>query len=434
MDGKREAEIVVWDARRDVVLVGDDGGLPRVVFETAWPPLDHRLCERVAQVFGLRAVVLEVLDFVTVVLELVADAAAPYGFGWRERDAAGSLGPVYDGWAARRVDRRARWFLPGWYGRACDIIEEQVAKHGGEVTGPAVQIKHWSLSSVLRAPTTLGDVYLKTVLPRLVHEPDIIGLLARRWPRAVPEVLAHCAAEDWWLAADFGGTIGWDLPEDARAGALPVLVEMQQALTGRADELSEVGCTARPPDVLADQFSVLFEREDLWTAPRELRNLHRALLPEEYERLRAVVPFLRECCDGLAAGPVADTLMHGDFFDGNTAARPGGFLIYDWGFVSVAHPLLDLATWLYDATEATAASHVDSYLRCWDGVVAREELERCWRLARPVGAAVEAAKFATLADRVGQDYDFNWLPVMYGWARKLLYATGDGASLTGFRR
>lgn len=427
------AEVVVWDTRRDVVLVDAAGVLPRVVFETKWPPLDHRLCDGVERALGLRTVVLEVLDFVTVVLELTGDPATPPGCRWRERD-AGALTPVYDAWVARTVDRRTPWFVPGWYGRACATIEEQVAARGGALTGYATQLKHWSLSSVLRTPTTIGDVYLKSALPGLVHEPDIIGVLARRWPRAVPEVLAHAAAGHWWLAADFRGTVGWDLPEGERAGALPVLVGMQRAFAGDAAELYDAGCRARPMDVVADQLAVLFAREDLWTAPRSPRNMQRSLLPAEYERLRGLVPVLREYCERLSDDPFPDTLMHGDFFDGNTASRPDGFLIYDWGFAAVAHPLLDLATWLYDADETTATTYVDSYLRCWRQLVAADEAERCWRVARPVGAAVEAWKFAALADKVGPDYDFNWLPVMYGWARGLLDAMADGATRTGFRR
>jgi hypothetical protein len=113
------------------------------------------------------------------------------------------------------------WFRPGWYAGASAYLDRMAAGRGWVRTGPVEQVKHWSMSSVLRAQTDGGRLYLKAILPELAHEPAVIELLARSRPDAVPRVLAHDPAEHRWVAADFVPDL---VPLPTGTGARPGLI------------------------------------------------------------------------------------------------------------------------------------------------------------------------------------------------------------------
>lgn len=83
---------------------------------------------------------------------------------------------------------------------------------------------------------------------------------------------------------------------------------------------------------------------------------------------------------------------------------------------AVTNPLFDLASWLLDASEPDAAGHLDACFAAWSGTVPQERMRNAWRVAKPLAAVVELMKLIELADLVGPDHDFNWLPMTYGWA------------------
>jgi hypothetical protein len=68
--------------------------------------------------------------------------------------------------------------------------------------------------------------------------------------------------------------------------------------------------------------------------------------------------------------------------------------------------VLDLATWYHDDAPASVAA-------------ARHRGAR-WPAGRAVSALYELTKFVELIDLVGPAYAYNFLPVVYGWARKLV--------------
>ena len=63
---------------------------------------------------------------------------------------------------------------------------------------------------------------------------------------------------------------------------------------------------------------------------------------EEYERLRALAPEVRQVCAELAAGPVPETINNDDFTYGSIFVRGGAYRFLDWGDACVSHPFFTL--------------------------------------------------------------------------------------------
>lgn len=417
----REVTVVVLDPTRPALLARRSGRLelPRLRFDGGVPSPDRRIPRELARVTGLDAVLLEPLDFGSHVMELLHPAAAPAGHAWvglADVEAFGADFGQLAGWIGRRGGSRPAWFEPGWFARAAGWLDDTLAGLGLRRTGPVEQAKHWCLSSVLRAPTDRGAVFLKATMPRYAAEPAVVRALAERWPSRVPRVLAGSAADCWWLTADFGGASGFDLPEPERVGALDLLADLQ--LDPPEGQLVRLLARDQP----TQPWSVL-GRAELWGRAADWRSIGRELSPVEHERLAALGPWLARCRARLDESVIRPTLLHGDFHPGNVVHRAAeGFLIHDWSFARADHPFLDLTPWLHETTASAAPHHADAYLARWRDRASAAELAETWRLAGPLGAAAELAKAVELLDATGPDYDFSWLTVCFGWARRLLAA------------
>ncbi|WP_195898716.1 phosphotransferase family protein [Nonomuraea cypriaca] len=236
---------------------------------------------------------------------------------------------------------------------------------------------------MLRTPTDRGDLYLKAVLPRLAREPDITRYLASLRIAPFSTITAISPGDRWWLAEDFGGVDGWTVSAEQRRACLTQLVMVQKETIHRRDELIAAGCVPLTPASLADD--------------------------------------------------VGSTLAR-DFHPGNVIVRDDEILLHDWSFATVTNPLFDLASWLLDTSEPDAASYLDAYFAAWADTVAPERMRSAWHVAKPLAAMVEMMKLIELADIVGPDHDFNWLPMTYGWGRRLLNAaTHPDLTINGWR-
>ncbi|MDO3705755.1 aminoglycoside phosphotransferase family protein [Micromonospora sp. C28SCA-DRY-2] len=401
----------VLGRRRDGEVV-----LPRLRLTASWPPPSSQLPGAVAAETGLRVALLEPLDTTLFVAEPV-DGEPAAGYGWHDAAAFGAASVRR--WRERSAPGgRPAWYRPGWFAAATGWLDAVLAGRGARRTGPVSQIRHWTTSTVLRAPTTEGAVFLKAALPHLVAEPRVIAELARTWPRAVPEVLAHSAEHGWWLSADFGV----QPPARDGAAALRLLARVQAATAGRTGPLEAAGCPVLTLDDLADRVPALTRRAEVWdragTGPGGLTG---------------VAMWLQDRCAELADLDLPATLTHGDLHPDNAADRPDGPLLFDWSFARVSHPLFDLAGWLHQVPEPEARRQVGAYLDGWRELASPSELREAWRVAKPVAALVELAKFVDLMDRTGPGYEFDYLPMAAVWARRVLDGVaGRDAHLTGW--
>src|SRR5215213_6264095 len=134
-----------------------------------------------------------------------------------------------------------RWTDPGWLEQAYDWIGAEVARLGDAVTGPIEQPHIYPWSTVLRVPTSRGDVWFKANAPQLAFEAGLVDLLADRRPDCVPPLLAVDLDSGWMLLADAGTRLR-ELVEAERdlsgwLEILPLYAGLQLDLIGDVDEL-----------------------------------------------------------------------------------------------------------------------------------------------------------------------------------------------------
>ena len=174
----------------------------------------------------------------------------------------------------------------------------------------------WPLSAVLNGVLDGETVFLKAVFPLFHHEPAITEALAREHPGAVPDVLRVDHERGWMLMRELRAEIA----ESVTASLAPALREharIQRSWSLRTDELLALGAQDRAQD---------------W-------------------------PDL-----GL---PVS--LAHGDLHGANVVVDNGRATIFDWSDACVAHPLIDLHTFLaFGVAEADRDAFVDAYAEGWN--------------------------------------------------------------------
>ena len=242
------------------------------------------------------------------------------------------------GAASSLIDaRRAPWARTGWYAATAAWMEDAAAELGYTLTGPVTQLRNWSISSLLVAPTAAGRVYCKAAadLPLFVDEPALAQTLAALYPGRVPTPLKIDRARRLLLMADFGPAVRGNPAVDldhARGPALHAFGKLQRDSAAHLDELFAAGCKDRRLPALAGQIDPLLADP-----------LTRAVMaPADFDALVARAPQLKARVAVVAAYDIPSTLLHGDLHLGNVALRDGGYLFFDWTDACIGFPFLDL--------------------------------------------------------------------------------------------
>jgi len=229
------------------------------------------------------------------------------------------------------------WQQPEWLAEARPWIAAQLERLGLEPVGEIEQghVRWWS--TVMRVPTTGGDLYFKANALPHQFEAGLIAMLARLRPGQVPELPAVDPDRGWLLMRD-GGLRLRELvqsPSDLVRWEelLPRYAELQLALATHAEELLAAGV----PDVrlagLAASIERLLEDDEAILLDRP-----EGLTSQERARLRELVPEVAAAAAELAGYGIPETIQHDDFHDGNVFVRDGRYLFFDWGDSCVSHP------------------------------------------------------------------------------------------------
>jgi Phosphotransferase enzyme family len=259
---------------------------------------------------------------------------------------------------------RPPWTRRGWYAEISDWTHSALEAYDLHLLEPLEQVKQWDISSVLRARTDNGIIYVKAIPALFASEARITAGLARLFPGQVPEPLAtwEQAHEGRLLLRDFGGKTLRESSEDPTQmeDALRLLARMQIQCANRPDELLAIGGRNRRieslpqdlRDLLADPAALLWLREG------------------QAERLHTLIPSIEEITRSLLSGSIPQSLLHGDFHPGNVVSTPLGYLIFDWTDACLSHPFFDLTTVFEDTepalSEETKARHLAAYLGEWE--------------------------------------------------------------------
>jgi len=221
------------------------------------------------------------------------------------------LRPAFERWLAEQrggpIPRlRPAWARPGWLAQA-------EAWAGCDLE----PYRMWPLSAVLLGVLDGEPVFLKAVFPLFHHEPAITDALAREHPGVVPEVLRVDHERGWMLMRELHGEIATEAVPASFTPAVQEHARIQRAWSRRTGKLLALGAQ---------------DRAQAW--------------PDT----------------GL---PV--TLAHGDFHGANVVVDGGRATILDWSDACVAHPLIDLHTFLVEGVDETLHElFVDAYAEGWD--------------------------------------------------------------------
>jgi hypothetical protein len=227
---------------------------------------------------------------------------------------------------------RAAYAHPGGPQAALAWALDALAGIGRRPAGPPEQMRTWNLSSIWRIPTESGrPAWLKLAPSFYDHEGPLLELLSRAVPgreAAIPRVLA--SAKGRLLLDDIAGTDQYGADAAVMADPISELVRLQAALATRLVDLQALGLPDRRLPAVAASIPALVDR---WRS---------ALTPAETAVLDDLVKTLPVRYAGTTAAGLPDTLVHGDFYQGNVRGVPGRWRILDWGDAAIGHPVIDM--------------------------------------------------------------------------------------------
>lgn len=280
---------------------------------------------------------------------------------------------------------RAPWARPGWFASATSWMTERAADAGLEPVGRVELEQQWPLSSVLRVDTAGGRVFFKGVFQLFHHEPGLSVALAERHPELLPEIVAVDAVRGWMLMRELSGELLGDTVVERWSEGLRLLGRVQRAWAGHEPDLIALGAHDRSLGALAHELPDVPDAVEL--------------AAEERARVERAVPELERMCEDVAAGPLPQTLVHGDFHPWNVMLDGTGLRIFDWSDACVAHPLFDLPTFLRRTDDQAARrAMLDSYGEDWADVASVAELRALVGIAEPLAHVHHAVSYLRILD------------------------------------
>ena len=259
-------------------------------------------------------------------------------------------------------------------------------------------------STVFRAPTTAGAVYVKCCGPTQAHEPRLTALLHREFPGLVTEVLALHPDRPWMLVADGGRPLGEVFSGDELLRAwreiLPRYAELQRDVAPRVEDMVAFGT----PDHRAERLIATFE-EVVANEPTVSGQRSDRLTTDERRGLTSLRPTLMDALGLLDALGIDDTLNHDDLHHNNVLVRDRRMVIFDWGDACVSHPFLTLAVTLRFAAQKTGHAEDDvamitlrdAYLEPWSDRSSSQQLRDAAELGRRIGQVSRALTLYAVA-------------------------------------
>lgn len=291
------------------------------------------------------------------------------------------------------------WGSEPWRAAATAWLDEQLARHGIERTGPVEQphLRPWA--TALRAATSRGTVWLKAASPGTAFEIPLYRLLARLAPDRVLMPLALDEERAWIVLPDGGPTLGdtfsgESLPS-ALGSALGPYAALQRALMPHVDELLALGVSDMRAPLMPQRFEQALVECEAYVA-RSGSAEDRVVLA----RVAGARDTFAAWCSELGRGPVPPSLDHNDLHPWNIFAARDGLpaRAYDWGDSVIAHPFASLLVALGFVRHGTRAAADDprvsavrdAYLAAFSDLAPHAELVRAAELACRVGKVARA--------------------------------------------
>jgi hypothetical protein len=376
-------------ARIWMLRAGEKWVLPHIrTDEEVWFAEYHKVREKLGKVLGFQVIPLRYIRNhrdcdpprieVIYVLEPSVDKIPATEGHWVGREVLDALGVSEHKNALKayleEVEKgdipalRPPWTQSGWFDAATEWIEAQVENLGFKLTEPVECVKSWGISCVLKAHSTGGDFYLKesSTLPLFADEPALTACLATLFPNHIPKPVAIDRERHWMLLEDFG-----QLEVEDQEAMYRCFGELQVKAVKQVDTLLGMGCLDRRLIHLIGQVDTLVEDP----------NIVDQLKDSEVQKLRQLMPRLKEKVGELTTFGVPQTLVHGDLHLGNVVTRDGSYLFFDWTDGCVTHPFFDMMGIYNQKDEDLRSQFQNAYLEVWTEFESMDRLQRCWKLA-----------------------------------------------------
>jgi Phosphotransferase enzyme family len=363
------------------------GTLPAFSVDDPWWPEVLPVVEAAREHFAAEVVVLRLLDVssdthnggaVTYLAELIEGALPDLPLTPPPANAA-EEGPL-----------RAGWARPGGVRSTIAWADGALEAIGRRRTGPAIQVKTWNLSSILRLPTDEGDVWCKSVPPFLAHEGTIIALVGADEPALVPSLLASDPATGTVLMSDVPGDDDWGAPEVRLHAMVRSLVGLQVRWIARIGDL----LSARLPDWRSPALTHLVQA--LMSRPA----VRMQFTDDELPTLDALTTNLAERLAALDACGIPETLVHGDFHPGNWRSDGRSLVLLDWGDSGVGHPLLDLSAFEEAIPDEVRSRVRATWVDAWRAERPGSDPSRAADLIAPISAMRRAVIYQGFLDGI----------------------------------
>ena len=378
----RRVSLVVCSGTGEIL-----GTLPAFTIDDPWWPEVHPVVEAARERFAVEVVVLRLLD---VVSDTYNGGDVTYLAELVERPPRDLPLTPAPGDVDEEHPLRAGWARPGGVAATIAWADDALAAIGRPRTGPAVQVKTWNLSSILRLPTAAGDVWCKSVPPFLAHEGTIIALVGADEPALVPTLLASDRATGTALLADASGDDDWDAPEARLLTMVRTLVRLQGRWVDRIDELLTAGLPDWRAHPLTRLVDALLSRPDV----------RAQLADDELRALGALAAGLPDRLAAIDACGVPETLVHGDFHQGNWRFDGRSLVLLDWGDSGVGHPMLDLSAFEERVPDEARPRVRATWVDAWRAERPGSDPSRAAELIAPIAALRRAVIYQGFLDGI----------------------------------
>jgi hypothetical protein len=290
-------------------------------------------------------------------------------------------------------ERPGPFARPGWLRELFEWAQEQVSPLGLRVTGQFRQLNASPTFSLIRLETNDGALWFKATGEPNAHELPVSLLLARLFPKHVPQILGVHSSWNGWLTPEASGTPVDEVSEFSDWERVARgLAELQIASIGKTTELLEGKCKDLRLPELARRIDPFLARMAEFMAAQE-KPSPAPLAPSELSSLREG---LSDACELLGSLGFPDTLGHIDCNPGNIVVSSKRCVFLDWAEGCISNPLITFE-YLREHFRRSAihepsavARLTAAYVRSWTSFCSPDDLRRALAVSPLIAAFVYA--------------------------------------------
>lgn len=282
-----------------------------------------------------------------------------------------------------------------------------LASNGYSIEYPPEMLLSTPWSTVIRFPTSTGDVYLKQTAPAISLEPKVIQLLSEQFHASVPVVIAIFDELHCFLMKDAGKRLRETLKAEFRPDLLCQAIKQFAAVQRSTEDDIEIFLKLGVPDWRLSKLPILYD--EVVTQTDFLKA--EGMTDKELQILRTLSPQFLAQCALLSSYGIPETLGQHDFHDNNILIDPNSKKItfVDFSETAIIHPFFSLYTCLRQSITHHGVKEADQTYRqlqdaCfenWLGLMTKNQLLELFALVKqlwPVYSALDCYRLMTSVD------------------------------------